>query len=176
LNLHTTLSLDTAARACLSAPPAARRFNAADFPRLRSEFERCARDYYALSAGGKPLALLSMSLQLSPEDDLELRAVYAPPTASPLILEAVGLRGMPPATGMVLTVTGRRSFLGQKLLHPDDPRFERAITQEGEEVGTPPLPVVESTPVGAARRRMPFALLLLIPLTACAYFALRRRR
>src|SRR5206468_12921320 len=38
------------------------------------------------------------------------------------------------------TVTGARTFLGQKLLRPDDRRFEVPITPEAEALGTPALP------------------------------------
>jgi hydrogenase/urease accessory protein HupE len=41
---------------------------------------------------------------------------------------------------VVLTVTGVRTFLGQKLLRPDDSLLEIPITEEAEALGTPPLP------------------------------------
>lgn len=175
LNVHTTLSLDTAARICLSAEEPARRLTGPDFAQFREQFAGCARAFYALGSGGKQLALLSLSLSLSPEDDLEMRAVYARPTASPLSFDASGLKGLPPAAGIVLTVTGQRSFLGQKLLRPDDTRFERAITAQGEEIGTAPLPTVSSSfQRGGESRRFLFGLLVLA--VALALIAWRRRR
>ena len=42
--------------------------------------------------------------------------------------------------GVVLTATGARTFLGQKVLRPDDAAFEIPITGEAEAPGTPPLP------------------------------------
>jgi hydrogenase/urease accessory protein HupE len=42
--------------------------------------------------------------------------------------------------GVVLTATGARTFLGQKVLRPDDAVFEIPITAEAEAPGTPPLP------------------------------------
>ncbi|HYP77195.1 MAG TPA: HupE/UreJ family protein [Polyangiaceae bacterium] len=140
LNLHTTLSLETAARICLVEAESRARFTRADFEPARARFESCARAYYMLSAGGKPLALRSLSLSLSAEDDLEMRALYARPAASPLRFEAVGLKGLRAGAGVVLTVTGQRTFLGQKLLSPDDTRLELEITDEGEAPGTPPVP------------------------------------
>jgi hypothetical protein len=179
LNVHTTLALDTAARICLNAEAPARRLTAADFPALRQQFTGCARGFYALGSGGKPLALLSLSLSVSPEDDLEMRAAYARPKASPLSFDASGLKGLPPAAGIVLTVTGQRSFLGQKLLRPDDTRFERAITAQGEEIGTPPPPppprVSKSEqPDGDHRLVALFALASLV--VTVAFVAWRRRR
>jgi len=40
----------------------------------------------------------------------------------------------------VLTVTGARTFLGQKVLRPDDAAFEIPITGDAEAIGTPPRP------------------------------------
>jgi hypothetical protein len=176
LNVHTTLSLDTAARICLGAEAPKRRLAGADFPQFRERFAGCARDFYALDAGAERLALLSLSLSLSPEEDLEMRAVYARPTASPLSFDASGLKGLPPAAGIVLTVTGQRSFLGQKVLRPDDTRFERAITAQAEELGTPPLPQQSNFAqrTGVHRLTVPFVLALLV--VAFAVVAWRRRR
>jgi hypothetical protein len=149
LNVHTTLSLDSAARICLAGKertPSAvtkrveRRLGRADFQRFRPAFERCARTFYSITAGGQALGLRSLSLQLSIEDDLELRAVYARPHANPLLFDALGLKGLSKGAGLVLTATGKRSFLGQKLLSPDDTRLELAINDEGEALGTPRLP------------------------------------
>jgi len=42
--------------------------------------------------------------------------------------------------GVVLTATGARTFLGQKVLRPDDTAFAIPITAEAEAPGTPPLP------------------------------------
>jgi hydrogenase/urease accessory protein HupE len=140
LNLHTTWSLSTASQVCLRGAARTRRLQVAEFAQFREQFERCAQSYYSLDAGGKKLSVRSLSLSLSPEDDLEMRVVYARPEASPLVFDAVGLKGLRPGAGVVLTVTGRRTFLGQKLLSPDDTRLELPITAEGEAPGTPPLP------------------------------------
>jgi hypothetical protein len=175
-NVHTTLSLDTAARICLTGAPPGRRLAVPDFSQFRPQFERCARDFYAVDSGGKRLTLLSLELSLSPEDDLEIRAVYARPSASPLSFEALGLKGLPQAAGIVLTVTGRRSFLGQKLLRPDDARFERQITAEGEDVATPPLPPPDSPVQRDGAYRLVLALFLTLLVSAGAFLAWRRRR
>jgi hypothetical protein len=68
--------------------------------------------------------------------------------------------------GIVLTVTGQRTFLGQKLLRPDDTSFERAITPEGEELGTPPLQKVSNSDPPDGNR--PRGLLVLAALLAVA--------
>ncbi|HEY0462759.1 MAG TPA: HupE/UreJ family protein, partial [Polyangiaceae bacterium] len=123
-----------------TGPDRERRLKAADFPGLRAAFERCARGYFAIRSGAQPLAVRSLSLQLSVEDDLEMRLVYARPSRSPLRFEALGLRGLGERAGVVLTVTGQRTFLGQKLLRPDDTTLELPITEEAEALGTPLLP------------------------------------
>lgn len=179
LNVHTTLSLDSAARICLpgSAPPA-RRFRAADFSAFRAQFERCARNFYAIGAGAQRLPSLSVSLSLSAEDDLEARAVYARPAASPLVFDASLLKGLAPglAAGVVLTVTGSRSFLGQKLLTPDDARLVLAITPQGEAVGTPPLPTGSGATPRKSGHLLGVLLLLAVLAVAFAWFARRTRR
>lgn len=159
LNVHTTLSLESAARMCLNAP-AVPRFRGSDFPRFFAQFEACARDFYALSSGGAPLAARSLSLSLSPEDDLEIRAMHERPAKSPLVFDAARLRGLPAGAGVVLTVTGQRSFLGQKLLTPDDTRFEVSIAADGEAVGTPPLSASGHPPpmTGKTTKRLWFPL------------------
>jgi len=139
LNLHTTLSLDSAARICLPSTPLAHRFAVAEFSQFRPQFERCGREFYALTAGGAPLSLRSLSLQLSLEDDLELRVVYDRPSKSPLSFDALGLKGLASGAGIVLTVTGQHSFLGQKLLTPADSRLDLSISPDAEAIGTPPL-------------------------------------
>jgi len=140
LNVRTTLSLHTAGRMCLAGPDRERRLVPGDFQLFRAAFERCARDYFALGSGAKRLELRSLSLQLSVENDLEMRLLYARPVESPLSFDARGLHGLSERAGVVLTVTGQRTFLGQKLLRPDDPRLELPITAEAEALGTPPLP------------------------------------
>jgi hydrogenase/urease accessory protein HupE len=57
-----------------------------------------------------------------------------------LLFDALRLQRLVPRAGVVLTVTGSRTFLGQKVLRPDDSAFELPITSEAEAPGTPPLP------------------------------------
>jgi len=140
LNVHTTLSLLTATRACLEGAQAERRLAPADFEAERSRFEACARDYYRITAGGDALPLRSLDVSLGVEADVEMKLVYARPTRSPLIFDALRLRRLVPRAGVVLTVTGSQTFLGQKVLRPDDSIFEIPITEAAEAPGTPPLP------------------------------------
>jgi len=140
MSVHTTLSLQTAARACLDGADAARRLEPGDFEALRSRLESCARDDYRITAGGEALRLRSASVRLTVEADLEMLLVYERPQASPLVFDALRLRRLIPRAGVVLTVTGARTFLGQKLLRPDDAVLEIPITPEAEALGTPPLP------------------------------------
>lgn len=187
LNVHTTLSLDSAARICIPSVHAAR-FVVGEFSEFRARFEHCAREFYTVTSGGERLTLRSLSLQLSPEDDLEMRVVYDRPKKSPLVFDSASLDGLPPAAGIVLTATGQRSFLGQKLLRPTDAHFELTITAEAEALGTPstrasPEASVESSPPISAKdpsrnvacRLAP--MLLLAPLAVLGvWLALRRRR
>lgn len=140
LSVHTTLSLHTATRACFDGPSAERRLEPADFEALRSTFEACARDYYTITSGGETLLLHSAAVRLTVEADLDMNVVYARPTKSPLAFDAIRLRKLIPRAGVVITVTGARTFLGQKVLRPDDSLFEVPITDEAEAPGTPPMP------------------------------------
>ena len=140
LAVHTTLSLSTAGRACLEGADAERRLEASDFETYRSRFETCARDYYRISSGAQVLPLRTASVRLGVEADVEMLLVYARPTRSPLVFDALRLKRLVPRAGVVITVTGVRTFLGQKVLRPDDSAFELPITEEAEAPGTPPLP------------------------------------
>ena len=140
LRLHTTLSLLTATRACFDGPDSQRRLEPHDFEAFRDAFDACARDWYRITSGGQMLPARSASARLGVEGDVELWATFARPVTSPLVFEASRLRKLVARAGVVLTVTGVRTFLGQKLLSPDDAQFEVAITPEAEAPGTAPLP------------------------------------
>jgi hydrogenase/urease accessory protein HupE len=140
LAVHTTLSLLTAARACLAGADAQKQLLPADFESERAHFEACARDYYLIRSGGEPLPLRSSQVSLGREADVEMKLVYARPTRSPLVFDAQGLRRLVARAGVVITVTGARTFLGQKVLRPDDSVFEIPITDAGEAPGTAPSP------------------------------------
>ena len=85
---------------------------------------------------------LDARLDATVENDLDIRITYRRPSRSPLVLDAVYLRRLAgrPMAGVVLTATGARTFLGQKVLRPDDTILEIPITAEAEALGTPPLP------------------------------------
>jgi len=177
LNVRTTLSLLTAGRMCLAGPDRERRLTPSDFPRFRADFERCARDYFAIQAGARRLDLRSLSLQLSVENDLEMRLLYPRPVASPLSFDARGLHGLSERAGVLLTVTGQRTFLGQKLLRSDDPRLELPITEEAEALGTPALSSVgRFVPLHkrAWLSRLPLALSIVVTLLGLFWLFQRR--
>ena len=187
LNVHTTLSLDTAVRLCLAEAAPARRLSRVDFPLFREQLERCARDYFAVTSGHEPLPVRSLSLELSREDDLEVRIVHERPEKSPLSFAAQGLKVLPEAGGIVLTVTGERSFLGQKVLRSDDTRLDLPITKEAEAIGASPLPAFGGTlptsggalPRGheQSRRSLLVALLVvLVSVGVLGFVAVHRRR
>jgi hydrogenase/urease accessory protein HupE len=140
LDVHTTLSLLTAERACLTLPGPPRHAELADFTAFHSQLEACARNYYRITEGGEALALRGFSMELTLEGDVDTRLIYERPSKTPLVFEALGLQKLAPRAGVVITVTGERTFLGQKLLRPDDSRFELPITAEAEAPGTAPLP------------------------------------
>jgi hydrogenase/urease accessory protein HupE len=140
LDVHTTMSLLTAERACLTLPSPARRAELADFEAFHRELEACARSYYRITSGGEALAVQAFTMALTVEGDVDTRLVYERPRKTPLVFEALGLQKLAPRAGVVITVTGERTFLGQKLLRPDDSAFELPITDEAEAPGTAPLP------------------------------------
>jgi hydrogenase/urease accessory protein HupE len=128
LNLHVTLSLRTAVRICLDGDGAAasrRPVSPADFEGLHPAFESCGLGFYHVAAGGQTLAARSARVELTVEDDVDMKVVFPRPARGPLLFDAVYLRRLShPNAGIVLTVTGERTFLGQQLLRPDAPTFE----------------------------------------------------
>ena len=81
--------------------------------------------------------MLDAHLDVTVENDLDIKLSYRRPARSPLVFDAVYLprlagRAM---AGVVLTATGARTFLGQKVLRPDDAAFEIPITAEAEAPG-----------------------------------------
>jgi hydrogenase/urease accessory protein HupE len=140
LVVRTTMSLLTAARACLPGQSALRIPRAADFEPARPLYEACARELYRVTSGGDPLPAREVRVELAGESEVEMVVSYARPTRSPLVFEAPHLRPLVARAGIVLTVMGERSLLGQQLLRPEQPRLEIPITADGEALGTPPLP------------------------------------
>jgi hydrogenase/urease accessory protein HupE len=102
----------------------------------------CARRFYRVTAGGQPLPLLDAHVDVTVENDLDIKVAYSRPSRSPLVFDAVYLERLAgrAMAGVVLTATGARTFLGQKVLRSDDAAFEVPITAEAEAPGTPPLP------------------------------------
>jgi hydrogenase/urease accessory protein HupE len=142
LGLHTTMSLLTAARICFTGADARKTIEAPEFPPLRPALDECARQFYRVTSGGEALPVLESRLDVTAENDLDVKLSYRRPTRSPLVFDAVSLRRLAgrAAAGVVLTATGARTFLGQKVLRPDDAVFEIPITVDAEAPGTPPLP------------------------------------
>jgi len=142
LGLHTTMSLLTAARLCFQGAGARRTIEVPDLGGLWPALEDCARSFYRVSSGGEVLPVVDAHLDVTVENDLDIRISYRRPTRSPLVFEAVSLQRLAShaMAGVVLTATGARTFLGQKVLRPDDAVFEIPITAEAEAPGTPPLP------------------------------------
>jgi hydrogenase/urease accessory protein HupE len=147
LGVHTTMSLLTAARLCLPGDDARKTIQPVEVPALRAPLDDCARRFWRVTSGGEALTVLDARLVVTAENDLDVRLSYRRPVRSPLVFEAALLpraagRAM---AGVVLTATGPRTFLGQKVLRPDDAVFEVPITAEAEAPGTPPLPGFRST-------------------------------
>jgi len=142
LGLHTTMSLLTAARVCFPGADARKLIDVPDLAALWPALDACARGFFRVSSGGETLAVLDGHLDATPENDLDVRLSYRRPARSPLVFDAVYLRRLAgrPMAGVVLTATGVRTFLGQKVLRPDDTILEIPITAEAEAAGTPPLP------------------------------------
>jgi hydrogenase/urease accessory protein HupE len=142
LSVHTTMSLLTATRACIDGGSGSGRgrIEPPAFEAHRPELTRCARAFYRITAGGRDLHAREARIELTVEEDVDMRVVYPRPAQSPLVFEATALRKLSPRAGVVLTVTGQRTFLGQQLLRPDEAVFAVPITPDAEAPGTPPLP------------------------------------
>ena len=95
-----------------------------------------------VSSGGAALPVIEVRVDVTRENDLDMRVAFPRPRATPLVFEAAYLQRLAgrAMAGVVLTATGARSFLGQKVLRPDDAVFEIPITADAETPGTPPVP------------------------------------
>jgi hydrogenase/urease accessory protein HupE len=142
LGLHTTMSLLTAARLCFTGTDARKTIQVPELAALWPALDDCARRFFRVSAGGEVLSVLDAHLDVTVENDLDIKLSYPRPSRSPLVFDAVYLQRLAgrAMAGVVVTATGARTFLGQKVLRPDDAVFEIPITAEGEAPGTPPLP------------------------------------
>jgi hydrogenase/urease accessory protein HupE len=136
------MSLLTAARLCFTGAGARRTIEIPELKALWPALDDCARRFYRVTAGGEALAPLDAHLDVTAENDLDIKLSYPRPARSPLVFDAVFLQRLASRAmaGVVLTATGARTFLGQKVLRPDDAVFEIPITAEAEAPGTPPLP------------------------------------
>jgi hydrogenase/urease accessory protein HupE len=140
LTLHTTMSLLTTTRACLRGPGALRIIRPEEAPSFLPVFEGCAREFYQVTAGGDPLPVTDARVTLTADNDVDMKVAYPRPRRSPLGFEALNLRPLVARVGILLTVRGERTFLGQELLRPDARRFEVPNTADAEAIGSAPLP------------------------------------
>ncbi len=142
LTVHTTMSLLTAARICFAGEGARRTIEVPELAALWPALEDCARRFFRVSSGGAPLPVIDTRVDVTRENDLDMRVAFPRPSATPLVFEAAYLQRLAARAmaGVVLTATGARSFLGQKVLRPDDAVFEIPITADAETPGTPPVP------------------------------------
>jgi hydrogenase/urease accessory protein HupE len=136
------MSLLTAARLCFTGSGARRTIEIPELKALWPALDDCARRFYRVRAGGEALAPLDSHVDVTAENDLDIKLSYPRPARSPLVFDAVYLPRLASRAmaGVVLTATGAQTFLGQKVLRPDDAVFEIPITAEAEAPGTPPLP------------------------------------
>jgi hypothetical protein len=142
LTVHTTLSLLTAARICFAGAGARKTIAVPELAAVWPALEDCARRFFVVSSGGATLPVIQVSVDVTSENDLDMRVAFPRPHATPLVFEAAYLQRLAgrAMAGVVLTATGVRSFLGQKVLRPDDAVFEIPITTDAETPGTPPMP------------------------------------
>ena len=142
LTVHTTMSLLTAARICFAGAGARKTIEVPELSTLWPALEDCARRFFRVSSGGATLAVIEARVDVTRENDLDMRVSLPRPRATPLVFEAAYLQRLSTRAmaGVVLTATGARSFLGQKVLRPDDAVFEMPITADAETPGTPPVP------------------------------------
>jgi hypothetical protein len=171
LNLHTTMSLMTATRSCFKGQAALRIIRPEEFERFRGGFEECARDFYVVTSGGQVLPVRHVGVALTVEADVDMKVSVARPTKTPLVFDAVHLRPMVARAGVVLTVTGERSFLAQEVLRPEAPRLEISIGPDAEAPRPEPDKHVQG---GPSRVLLGLGLALLV--TLALFWRLRRRR
>jgi hypothetical protein len=161
MTLHTTLLLSTATRMCFTGKEALRVVGALEFSAFEDRYRDCARDFYRVTAGGAALPVRDARVALTVEGDVEMWTTVPRPTRSPLAFDAVRLRRLfAPSAGVVLTVTGARTFLGQTVLRPSEATYEVAIGPDAEAPRAAPAPAPE--PPGFSLRTLVLAVVLTV--------------
>src|SRR5437868_6338178 len=85
LGLHTTMSLLTAARLCFTGAGARKTIELPDLPALWPALDDCARRLYRVTSGGEELPVVASHLDVTVEEDLDIRISYRRPARSPLV-------------------------------------------------------------------------------------------
>src|SRR6185436_13294688 len=73
LNLHTTMSLLTAARLCFTGTGARKTIEVPELAALWPALDDCARGFYRVSSGGETLPVLDSHVDVTVENDLDIR-------------------------------------------------------------------------------------------------------
>ena len=126
LDLHVLLAADTAAKICFGERAPERRElkegGAEAFAKLQARFVTCAGRFYEVKDNDRILSLRTATARLTDEEDVDFRLGYPEPPPGVLRLDAVHLNRLGDGTyGALVTVTGDRTFFGQKLLRGGDP-------------------------------------------------------
>jgi hypothetical protein len=159
MTLHTTLSLSTATRMCFAGKEALRVVDPLEFSAFEDRYRACAGDFYRVTAGGAALPVRDARVALTVEGDVEMWTTVPRPAQSPLGFDAVRLRRLfAPSAGVVLTVTGARTFLGQTVLRPSEPTYEIAIGPDAEALQG----AREAEPPGFSLRTLVLAVVLTV--------------
>src|SRR5438046_1451425 len=80
LGLHTTMSLLTAARLCFQGAGARRAIEVPELAALWPALEDCARGFYRVGSGGEVLPVIDAHLDVTVENDLDIRLSYRRPS------------------------------------------------------------------------------------------------
>ena len=123
LSVHTTLSLLTAARICFAGEGRRKTIAVPELAAVWPALEDCARRFFSVSSGGAALPVIDVHVDVTRENDLDMRVAFPRPRATPLVFEAVYLQRLAgrAMAGVVLTATGARSFLGRSCCVPTTP-------------------------------------------------------
>src|SRR5262249_40212606 len=92
MSVHTTMSLLTAARLCFTGARARGPSEVPELAALWPALDDCARRFYRITSGGVELTVVDARLDVTVENDLDIRLSYPRPARSPLVFEAVSLQ------------------------------------------------------------------------------------
>lgn len=133
VELRVTFARQTAMKVAREETNGRAQFGPNQFEEVRPALEKCARRVLVLSSaeGGaddRPVELVELTASLTPESDIEFRAVYARPAVTKLNFEAPFLRALEdPGYVAIVHWIHEGRVAREARLHRDSPRIALTV-------------------------------------------------